>query len=675
MPRKSLLGSLLIFTLLILVLLPSGGVALADPPPPMERQMVALEPATGAADPGAMSDISAMATTVFYPSHDAPVREGAPSATAPNQLYLGAGYDNGWLYGSTGRVRSYLRFNLSSLPADSTITSATLRVYQVAGQDYPGVTRTITFYRATGSWNESSITWNNRPGYAEAVGSVHTTYNFAGWRDVDLTDLVRAWVAGSQTNYGLVAIGPESIEGVLRAFGSRESAYGPELHISYVPTPPPVLDVSPGSQYVRADSSKQLSVQISNVTANSLSWTATKLGGAAWLSLDKTAGSATPASPDTLGLTVNPGGRPLGIYTEQIRISSTTPEVEGSPQTVAVTMEVVDSLEQVYVPFILKGGGGSTAPEVVALIVGIGDYKELPSASASGDLPDGWGDEATDLPNPPRDVEDFHIALLEELDVSQDSILRYGGGPDETTGTGLLEVDGDVILQSYPIATRNNIISAFGQLDNMEDEGTIVIFYYSGHGGQNPDLDDDEGDDFDEFIAMYDTDVVDNQFINILTDDDLNALLASLESQHILIILDSCYSGSMVDAAAMGRSGDLRRRGLGKPRYNGVDSVPGELMAMADLSGPARVIITGGTGDQSTWESDSLQNGVFTYFYLQGLKDAVNDANQNSRVSAEEAYWFSRDLVDDWVYSNVGEHQNPDIYDRYSGQIDLTWLP
>jgi len=131
----------------------------------------------------------------------------------------------------------------------------------------------------------------------------------------------------------------------------------------------------------------------------------------------------------------------------------------------------------------------------------------------------------------------------------------------------------------------------------------------------------------------------------------------------------------MLDVTAMGASGDIRRRGLGKAKESRLTSGPVDILPMADLAGPGRIVITGASGDQPTWESGALQNGIFTYFYLQELKDAVCDANLNSRISAEEAYWFSRDLVDEWVYANVNEHQNPDIGDEYNGQIDLTWLP
>jgi len=180
---------------------------------------------------------------------------------------------------------------------------------------------------------------------------------------------------------------------------------------------------------------------------------------------------------------------------------------------------------------------------------------------------------------------------------------------------------------------------------------------------------------------MYDTNTSPSGFVDVLTDDDLEALLAGLESEHIVVILDSCFSGSMMETTVQ-TSGDLLRRGLANPVKSNVSSVKSDQAALAELVGPGRLIVTAGTGDQGTWESSTLENGVFTYFYLEALQESLNDANQNGRISAEEAYWFSRDLVDEWVVANVSPtselsdpHQNPDIDDQYFGQMDLTWIP
>jgi hypothetical protein len=656
MRRRSFLGLLFVFTLVSLLLLPLQRHIVAAPSPPLAQQSVPLQQAVDVHSSSTLQPDSTAAVLPFYPSDDATVQEGAPSSTDPSNLYLGAGYNQSsfFPFWADGRIRSYMWFDLSSLPAGSTVISATLRLYHVGGVDYPDQTANVTFYRATENWNEATVTWNNRPGYAESLGSVSTTYDFKGWVTLDLTAQVLAWVRGTQNNYGLVAIGPEGTPGVCRLFASGESNHSPELHVRYLPAPPPVLDVWPGTLSARASSTQPppaLSLQVSNVTNDSLEWSASKLSGATWLALSKSSGSATPTTPDSLSLIVDPSGLTLGTYTEQIRISSSTPNVEGSPLTVTFTLEVVDHLSNIYLPLVMSGEGDSGAPSVVALVVGIADYQNLPPPPPGlANLPDGV----------PYDLVCPYYDVIDVVSFVQNQV----GAPSS-----------NVIQRTESAATRDSVIAAFGELDQKEERHTTVIFYYSGHGGQIPDDSGDESDGYDEFIGMYDLPLILNGSQGILTDDDLEGLLANLESEHIVVIIDTCYSGGMMETAVQAFS-DLRQRGLvndaTKPNVN---AVQGTQAALADLVGSGRVIITAGTGDQTTWESPTLGNGVFTYFFLEGLQDSLSDANQNSRISVEEAYWFTRDVVDDWVVTNVittpTPHQNPDISDRHFGQVDL----
>jgi len=303
----------------------------------------------------------------FYPSDDATVQEGAPDATDPSSLYLAAGHNENWMFPqwADGRVRFYLRFDLSTLPADSAVISATLSLYHSGGADYEGCSSSVNFHPVTGNWDESTITWNNCPGCGASTGSVSTTTDDQGWVNVDLTAQVAAWAAGGQPNYGLAGIGPEGTPGLLRLFLSGESGLGPELRVSYGPAPPPTLDVSPTTLSARATNTQPpppSSIQISNATYGSLDWAATKIGGATWLALSKSSGSATPASPDSLDLTVDASGLVLGEYVEQVLISSDTPEVVGSPVTITFTLEVVDQLNPVYLPCIVRTTPSSPSP-------------------------------------------------------------------------------------------------------------------------------------------------------------------------------------------------------------------------------------------------------------------------------------------------------------------------
>jgi len=75
-----------------------------------------------------------------------------------------------------------------------------------------------------------------------------------------------------------------------------------------------------------------------------------------------------------------------------------------------------------------------------------------------------------------------------------------------------------------------------------------VLFYFSGHGSQIPDENNDEDDQFDEVLLLYDALLTEKHgrqtLSNVLLDDHLNHMLARMKSRNILVVLDACHSGS-----------------------------------------------------------------------------------------------------------------------------------
>jgi hypothetical protein len=69
----------------------------------------------------------------------------------------------------------------------------------------------------------------------------------------------------------------------------------------------------------------------------------------------------------------------------------------------------------------------------------------------------------------------------------------------------------------------------------------IFMLSYSGHGGQLPDLNDDEDDGQDETWCLYDGELID--------DEIYAALGAFAAGVRILVFSDSCHSGTVVKAA------------------------------------------------------------------------------------------------------------------------------
>ncbi len=101
--------------------------------------------------------------------------------------------------------RSYLQFNLSSIPSGAVIIGARLELYYY-DSDVLSTDASFGIYKVTGDWNASTITWTNQPTYATAAAATvavpaGATSDFIYW---NIIDLAKGWCNGSITNNGLV---------------------------------------------------------------------------------------------------------------------------------------------------------------------------------------------------------------------------------------------------------------------------------------------------------------------------------------------------------------------------------------------------------------------------------------------------------------------------------------
>jgi hypothetical protein len=155
---------------------------------------------------------------------------------------LGGSESTLWVvdYTSPRTARSFVRFNLSSIPSSATISQATLRLFY-DGCDFGPAQADVGVYQVTSPWEESTLSWNTQPsfsGVGEDVVSLGCSGATGVYVEWDITGLVRDWVGGSAANRGVVVKATsETGEGArLHAgFGSRERAIGqqPKLLVSY----------------------------------------------------------------------------------------------------------------------------------------------------------------------------------------------------------------------------------------------------------------------------------------------------------------------------------------------------------------------------------------------------------------------------------------------------------
>ncbi|HQO21198.1 MAG TPA: DNRLRE domain-containing protein [Acidobacteriota bacterium] len=170
-----------------------------------------------------------------------------------NQGSAGTNYGSGATMSVQSRLsqaqRTLVMFDLSAIPEDSTINTATLELYASSA---PTTGLTLNVHRITGTWTEPGVTWTNQPAYNSTVDASLAGGTTTGWKIWNIASLVQDWVDGTSDNYGLIVKG--SVENdktaVTYAFASKEngtSGNRPILRINY--TPPTTMNcdyVGPG---------------------------------------------------------------------------------------------------------------------------------------------------------------------------------------------------------------------------------------------------------------------------------------------------------------------------------------------------------------------------------------------------------------------------------------------
>jgi hypothetical protein len=150
--------------------------------------------------------------------------------------------------------RAYLGFDLGrELSPGSAIERAVLRVYQVKTSGSPA--KPLQVHRVREFWDEMSMTWNNQPQVVIPGVAANLPTTNVGWKEVDVTGLVRDWYAGAAPNFGLGLRSDEKLASE-RFFASKEAnANRPHLRITLA---------QPAARFRRGDSNQSGKVDIAD---------------------------------------------------------------------------------------------------------------------------------------------------------------------------------------------------------------------------------------------------------------------------------------------------------------------------------------------------------------------------------------------------------------------------
>ena len=187
-----------------------------------------------------------------------------------------------WTFqGDPGTLRGLLQFDLSSVPAGSTIDSAFLSLYSpnAPTTEFHSGDNAAYLRRITSGWDKATITWNNQP-LATNIHQVTLPRSSADFQDyphIDVTNLIRDMVNDPVNSFGFMFMQQDESPLHRMSFASStyvDSTKHPELIIYYTPPTCHTLVIQPGEEGKdREVFSLQPNSALTSDTWRGMSWT------------------------------------------------------------------------------------------------------------------------------------------------------------------------------------------------------------------------------------------------------------------------------------------------------------------------------------------------------------------------------------------------------------------
>lgn len=187
-------------------------------------------------------------------------------------------------------------------------------------------------------------------------------------------------------------------------------------------------------------------------------------------------------------------------------------------------------------------------------------------------------------------------------------------------------------------ATRQGIISTLGAgwLGRLANRDDLVVIFISTHGTK-------AAEDGTNFIVPYDCSIDDFLLTGIPMQWFTTGIGKMVHSNRLVFIIDVCHASATGSATT-----ETAQRSMLNP-----DAI---------TLGTGQILLTSSDLDQSSWESRTFANGVFTYRLLEALR------MYGSNISLIKAYQQMRERVEQDVLRERGKLQTPTMIKRWSGE-------
>jgi len=228
----------------------------------------------------------------------------------------------------------------------------------------------------------------------------------------------------------------------------------------------------------------------------------------------------------------------------------------------------------------------------------------------------------------------------------------------------------DVLFLTDQNASRSNILNALNRIKSLAREDDLVVVYMSTHGTPP----DKYGG---VHIVTYDTEVKPRERVwhTAITDKIWKEFIDETRAKRIVLILDTCFSnGAYKDIPGFlppgGKSlGTFDEEGYGISKEY-VKRVTGAKDIILEESTPKReqtsskslfgedgwgiVMMSASGPNEKSWESDTLQQSYFTYYFIEGLN--------LKNGSIKDAFFYAKPIVQQKVPLEKEHSQTPHVY-------------
>ena len=200
---------------------------------------------------------------------------------------------------------------------------------------------------------------------------------------------------------------------------------------------------------------------------------------------------------------------------------------------------------------------------------------------------------------------------------------------DKISNTGFKDIN--ILTDLTPKKpTRENILNDFKNLLINSEAGDLLLFFYSGHGSNNVDRNNDEPDGQDELIISSD--------LKRIIDDELKNIIQTNLKKNVTLfaMFDCCFSGTIFD---------LKYQYLDSLNYDNYMENSKQLETKGNV-----IMISGCNDNQTSVDAvfNNIPNGAMTWSFLQSLEQNKNKnkiKNPTEPLSWRELVKSMRDLL------------------------------